>query len=287
MKRLVSIVMVGVMAVSLVACDAEKDIDKTVKDVADKVESAVEATDEHVLAVKGGSPTDYPDITYEEAFESFFSEPTWRYFEGTKKGPDDDGDGKEDYTESNIDVVEFTGNCMYADVEVKALIQFELDTENGTFEASYLSFNDVPQSVLIMNSLIIKAFETYGGEENENIESGDELEDDSVSLGSLDIAGKYSGVMGNSYAEFNMYTSPNGDDLGHASIYIDSDLEEYGGIEYTGEVYPYEKNVYMLGCDDGKNYLLSFSEGSSGIEFTFSLEDSELETYFMMEHFES
>jgi hypothetical protein len=111
--------------------------------------------------VKSGTNNSYPGITYEEAFENFFAYPTWEYFKGTQDGPDDDGDGEPDYTIDDIDVVEFTGNCTYSDVEVKALVQFQLDIDAGTFEATYLSFNDVPQSSSMITELLSTVFETY------------------------------------------------------------------------------------------------------------------------------
>lgn len=98
--------------------------------------------------VKEGYPLSYPDKTYGEAFEDFFSSPKWEYF----KGGTDDSD--EEY-----DIVEFTGNCTYQDVEVEALIQFTLDTENDSFDVTYLSFNGVPQTTLVLSALIEAAFE--------------------------------------------------------------------------------------------------------------------------------
>ncbi len=130
-------------------------------DVTDQIANVSQAIDEHVLSVKKGHPYSHPDITYEQAFENFFSAPTWKYFVGTKDGPDDDEDGTPDYTVDNVDVVEFTGYCTYADVKVKALIQFTLSKDDDTFEATYLSFNEVPQTTLLMYALIDKAFDEY------------------------------------------------------------------------------------------------------------------------------
>ncbi len=130
-------------------------------DVGDLVSDIAQKDDPNVLAVKGGSPYTYPDITYEQAFSAFFSSPTWKYFVGTQEGPDDDGDGKPDYTRSNVDVVEFTGYCMYSNTKVKAKIQFVLEKDKGTFTTSCLAFNDVPQSNLFMIALIQKAFSEY------------------------------------------------------------------------------------------------------------------------------
>lgn len=55
-------------------------------------------------------------------------------------------------------MVEFTGYCTYQNVDVKALIQFTLNAADDTFEATYLSFNDVPQSNLMLYGLIEKVF---------------------------------------------------------------------------------------------------------------------------------
>ncbi|MBQ7264671.1 MAG: hypothetical protein IJS61_01080 [Firmicutes bacterium] len=141
----------------LCACSSNS----VVSDATDQVANVVQADNENVLKVKNGTNSNYPDITYGEAFGSFFSSPTWKYFKGTQEGPDDDGDGKPDYTKEDVDVVEFTGRCTYRDVEVKALLQFVLDKDTDTFQATFLSFNDVPQSSLIMIALLEKAFTSY------------------------------------------------------------------------------------------------------------------------------
>ena len=129
-------------------------------DVIDQVVNVAQATDEHVLRVKQGHPRSNPTITYGDSFEAFFGAPTWKYFVGTKEGPDEDGDGKPDYVYENQEIVEFTGYCTYQDVKVKALIQFTL-TDDETFSATYLSFNEVPQNNLVLIALLQKVFESY------------------------------------------------------------------------------------------------------------------------------
>ena len=135
--------------------------------------------DPNVVGVKNGHPSNYPNQTYGDAFSNFFAAPTWKYFKGEKEGPDDDGDGKPDYTESDIDVVEFTGRCTYSDTEVKALLQFTLDKDSDTFQATYLSFNDVPQSTLMMMNLLDTVFSnnetTETTEATESVENPDNI----------------------------------------------------------------------------------------------------------------
>ena len=109
------------------------------------VASVIGTEDEHITFAKNGSPVDYPDVTYDEAFSAFFSNRSWEYF----------------VSDTGKDVVEFKGDCLYHDTQVTATIQFVLDMDEGTFEFEYLAFNDVPQSILISYALITKVFEDY------------------------------------------------------------------------------------------------------------------------------
>ena len=174
MKKRISIIMVVTMVVSLCACGTG--------DVTDQIANIVQAEDEHVLEVKGGTPNAYPEKKFGETFDNFFSAPTWKYFVGTKEGPDEDGDGKPDYTEDDVDVVEFTGYCTYQDVEVKARIQFTLSKDDDTFEATYLSFNDVPQNMFMLSAVLEAAFT------NEDVDDTEESNPDSIAENNSDAA---------------------------------------------------------------------------------------------------
>lgn len=181
MMKKIAAVLLAVGMIGITGCGATDDIQKaaqeqkewtdehnardngmTSKEALEKeVGDILDSEDENVLMVKNGTNNNYPDVTYGEAFETYFGTPTWQYFKGTQEGSDDDGDGEPDYTNEEVDVVEFTGYCTYDDVEVKALIQFVVDKKEGTFEAEYLSFNDVPQSSSQLSSLLESVFETY------------------------------------------------------------------------------------------------------------------------------
>lgn len=139
-------------------------------DVTDQIANVAQAEDPRVLGVKNGHPNNYPNISYDAAFGEFFGSPTWKYFVGTKEGPDEDEDGKPDYLKENVDIVEFTGYCMYMDVEVKALIQFTLN-DDDTFDATYLSFNEVPQNLFTLGVLINTAFDSYEEKHGSHSES--------------------------------------------------------------------------------------------------------------------
>lgn len=329
MKKLFGIFVVGVMCVALCGCgsDVVDDTTDQIEDAVDQVANAIQAEDENVLAVKGGTNSNYPNVTYGDAFEAYFGSPTWKYFKGIQEGPDDDGDGTPDFTKEDIDVVEFTGYCMYADVEVKAMIQFTLNKEAGTFDATYLAFNEVPQSTLMLSELISSVFESYleenslpadnGTEKTEisdNAENEKTLETDSQAvdrddqeddeygspypaqmnyyperLEPLDVAGYYGGDYGQSVAYVNIYSSPEDIEVGNATIYFDSEIERYGGNEYSGELLELDTNLYCLVNDGDEDILIgvNYDADNDLILLEVWIDGQYVETYYMSEHYES
>lgn len=153
-KAVVSLIMTALL---LSGCSSAT-LDNAGKDLEDTIANAAHADNKYVQMVKGGYRINNPDVTYDKAFSAFFGTPRWKYFES------DDGQ----------DVVEFTGDCTYLDAPVKARMQFVVDEENGTFEAAYLAFNEVPQNNLIMAALIEKAFETADEEATTSFEEDNE-----------------------------------------------------------------------------------------------------------------
>lgn len=137
------------------------------------------AEDEHVLSVKNIALNDKCQYsTMGEAFDAYFTSPTWKYYKGTKYGLDEDGDGEPDYTEDNIDIVEFTGRCIYkGSAEVDALMQFTL--EEGEFKLSFLSLNELPQSEMVtalflIDILGVDMVDLFITEDNETQDAPDE-----------------------------------------------------------------------------------------------------------------
>ena len=133
MKKIIVVSMIVLMTL-LSACSASA-LDNVGKELEDTFENAASADNKYVLMVKGGYRENNPSLTYEKAFLSFFTAPRWKYFK----------------SEEGQDIVEFAGDCMYQDTAVKARIQFTVDEENGTFEASYLAFNEIPQDSLTLS----------------------------------------------------------------------------------------------------------------------------------------
>ncbi len=97
----------------------------------------------YIQMVKNGSPKDYPDETYGDRFDIFFSNCRWKYIKGTE----------------GQDVVEFTGICMYDEKETTARIQFVLDVRHKTFDFEYLELAGEPQNELMKLVLLEKVFE--------------------------------------------------------------------------------------------------------------------------------
>lgn len=98
-----------------------------------------------VVSVKSGSPNDYPNVTYERAFEDYFSNATWK-----SMGEDEDGNA----------VVKFTGNCLYLDSEALAEIKFTVYEDQGQFVVSSVKINGNDLG-LLGNALILDVFEEY------------------------------------------------------------------------------------------------------------------------------
>lgn len=134
-----------ILTLSACSTEAEKTINDVTKNVTDQVSNLRDKDEPHVLSVKNGHLDEYTDQTIGEAFEVFFGEPTWKYFK----------------SDTQKDVVEFTGFLEYQGTEVKARMQFLLN-EDDTFEVGAVSFNDVPQNQLTTNSLLSTVFEDQG-----------------------------------------------------------------------------------------------------------------------------
>jgi hypothetical protein len=301
MKKMISGLLMATLSLGLCACGAEAVVD----DVKDQVSNVVQADDENVLAVKGGTPNSYPEITYGDAFENFFAYPTWKYFKGTQEGPDDDEDGEPDYTIDDIDVVEFTGNCTYSDVEVKALIQFVLDKDAGTFEATYLSFNDVPQSSLMLSGLLSTVFETYMEDHGMTTETADtaenmDAEDADVESAEESVYDEYDDALmyaGTYVSEdgtiiyFNAYSSVEDDEIGNVEIYYDGELYERQTVYLcsdwgdwsTWRNYDAFYVIHSEYCDE----YFGFYEQDGTIWMDYDGEERTYESLEMTEHYES
>lgn len=101
---------------------------------------------EKVSTVKDGYFYDYTEedgyTDVGTAFDNYFADGTWEAFTA-----DDDSE-----------IVEFNGTCYYLDEEANCSIQFEIEEDN-TFNVRSMEIDGVPQSRLIINSLIEEVME--------------------------------------------------------------------------------------------------------------------------------
>ena len=251
-SAIIPVLLATAVVATLSACGStsSENTREAITDAVEKIEEAVEDVvtenieDPHVTAVKNGTNSNYAGVTYGQAFDNFFGNPEWRYFKGTSEGPDDDGDGEPDYLEENVDVVEFTGRCTYQDVEVQALIQFEVGED--TFEATFLSLNEVPENRLILAALIDKAFESYGT--------------------------SYPGSASSASGETGEYGTTGGTEDEQAGDAGETEAGDAGG-EQTGETGGTEAEETGEGAGDYNYEALSFAgryEGQTGYTVEFS-----------------
>ncbi|MBE4907866.1 hypothetical protein IMZ08_07340 [Bacillus luteolus] len=158
LKRLIlGSLVIGSMLLTVGCEEAKETAQKVANDVEEKIQAEATKDNEFLLSVKGGQLNSYPDIIIEEAFNSFFSSPTWKYFEA----------------ETGEHVVEFTGYCFYMEKKVKAKLQFLVVEGVDSFEIGALEFNDVPQNELTKIELIKAIYE-------DNVFTNEDVTDTSV-----------------------------------------------------------------------------------------------------------
>lgn len=104
----------------------------------------VTSLDPKTKIVREGHLNEYPNTKIGDAYDTFFSNAQWKYFEEKNKEK----------------VVEFSGNCMFHDKEINVRQQFVLQ-ESDKFSVGALSFNDIPQDQLTCAALIGKVYDTY------------------------------------------------------------------------------------------------------------------------------
>ncbi len=161
MKKILTLVALASMMCLVTACGSSEKTTTTVAaeesdemesqndNVADEMQAGWLASfDERVDYVRNGHPTWIPEVTYAEAYESFYANPKWRAFDSTE----------------NKSVVEFSGECTYDDEPAEVYIQFQLN-DDDTFTFSYCSLAQNNKKVELDSSVIIQflynPFEEY------------------------------------------------------------------------------------------------------------------------------
>lgn len=185
--------------------DVDEAVNKADKKVKEEVAVATTKDHEHVQQIKTAKLPDYEKVTIEEAFHKFFKNPKWKYF----------------VSEDHEEIVEFTGNCVYQEQEVKAKIQFVLNKGDQTFKLKAMALNDIAQNELITAAMLQSIYDGDNQEEK-NQNNKNEVKEDKKPEGS---------VKADSYFEEdkNVKEKPEG------AVKADSYFEEDKGVEEKPE----------------------------------------------------
>ena len=196
MKKIITLILVGCMALSIGGCATEQDEPKS----SSFIDSNNMDETNKIIAVKSGYIYSFSDeVPVGPAIDSFLHTNTWKYF----------------LSEDNMDVVQCTGNCMYNDKKVEAKIQFVVN-DDDSFEVNSLSLNDIDQELTNILAFLGKAYE-YAGVTVDLDDITDEID-----------GGAQNNAPQNSTAQTSNTTSQNSD-IGEIGI-IDTDdynLDEY------------------------------------------------------------
>ena len=196
MKKIITLILVGCMALSIGGCATEQDEPKS----SSFIDSNNMDETNKIIAVKSGYIYSFSDeVPVGPAIDSFLHTNTWKYFK----------------SEDNMDVVQCTGNCMYNDKKVEAKIQFVVN-DDDSFEVNSLSLNDIDQELTNILAFLGKAYE-YAGVTVDLDDITDEID-----------GGAQNNAPQNSTAQTSNTTSQNSD-IGEIGI-IDTDdynLDEY------------------------------------------------------------
>ena len=142
MKKIITLILVGCMALSIGGCATEQDEPKS----SSFIDSNNMDETNKIIAVKSGYIYSFSDeVPVGPAIDSFLHTNTWKYFK----------------SEDNMDVVQCTGNCMYNDKKVEAKIQFVVN-DDDSFEVNSLSLNDIDQELTNILDFLGKAYEYAG-----------------------------------------------------------------------------------------------------------------------------
>lgn len=142
MKKIITLILVGCMALSIGGCATEQDEPKS----SSFIDSNNMDETNKIIAVKSGYIYSFFDeVPVGPAIDSFLHTNTWKYFK----------------SEDNMDVVQCTGNCMYNDKKVEAKIQFVVN-DDDSFEVNSLSLNDIDQELTNILAFLGKAYEYAG-----------------------------------------------------------------------------------------------------------------------------
>lgn len=227
----------------------------------------------YIRAVKNAHPKAYPDVSYGEAFDYFFDDCDWKYFEST-------GGEK---------VVEFHGTNFLDGRTAEMDVQFVISEEQDGFELYALSLDGEMQPELIQGMVLVTLFELYvegeggdswldnwdmddGWDEDDGWDDAQAPDDDWDETLDLDNGGDDDLINLSGFAtweELQVFSGLWTDGTDDVSISIYSDADSYLAFDEIGTVWigDISGNLYLQGTSGTDVYVRCQLE--SGDEMTF------------------
>ncbi|MGE0998407.1 hypothetical protein ACQGR7_14710 [Bacillus sp. Gnz1/3] len=226
MKKMMGSILLS--AILLAAGCSKDDVDEAVnkadKKVKEEVAVATTKDHEHVQQIKTAKLPGYEKMPIEEAFHKFFKNPKWKYF----------------VSEDHEEIVEFTGNCVYQEQEVKAKIQFVLNKEDQTFKLKAMALNDIAQNELITAAMLQSIYDGDNQEkenQSNNNKAKEEKPEGSVKADSYfeEDKGVEEKPEGSVKADSYFEEDKGVEEKPEGSVKADSYFEEDNGVEEKSE----------------------------------------------------
>lgn len=248
MKKIATILVILLCIIVFSACSS---INSIIGDVTDQTYNVVQSDDKYINAVKTANMNEC-NCTYGDAFNSFFAHNTWKHFT----------------SDTGTEVVEFTGECMYDNQDVKAKIQFQITDKSDdyiTFDATYLSFNDVSQDLLTLGVLLQKVAEEAPTDNKTRLSFN--VNDSKMTNKCSDIISKRLELAG--YKNNTVTPNNNKIDVILKVENVSDDFQEI--LSMTGDLYiTGECDVVLTKEDIKKVEAIKDDNGNNVIELTFT-----------------
>lgn len=97
----------------------------------------------YINIIKDGNLNGYYVQSVGTAFDDFFLDENWEYFQ----------------SEDGLDVVEFNGTCLKDNQDCNVCVQFVINSSDDSFEVQYYSIDDIPQDLITWSYMLDKIYE--------------------------------------------------------------------------------------------------------------------------------
>lgn len=175
-------------------------------------------------------------------------------------------------------------DCYVDDDSVKQVKNGDFVTIKGRIEEGFMGL-EIKDSEIVKSETPTASGESYADEAYADEAYADESAYYDSAYG-LSIAGYYGGSLGQSVLTINMYSAPEGDAVGNADIYIDSEHPTRGAMSYCGELIEVMPGLYDVVGDFSDAVSLIYFEDSGYPCMSLLINEEAVEEYTMIESYE-